>query len=71
MRKPVRSTLTFRCSFGTVRLHGHVSVEVVQGAVCLLAAVPSALVHAINLLVPSSGALVLLCARDGDEGVDL
>jgi hypothetical protein len=48
-----------------VRLHGNVRVKMVQSAVGLLATVPAALVHALNLLVTSSRALVLLCPRDG------
>jgi hypothetical protein len=54
-----------------VRLHRDVRVQVVQGSVRLLAAVPAALVHALNLLVASARALVLLGAGNGDEGVDL
>lgn len=41
----------------------------VQGAVGLLAALPTALVHALNLFVPSSGSLVLLGARNRNERV--
>lgn len=41
----------------------------VQSAVGFLAAVPAALVHALNLLVPATGALVLLRAWDGDKRV--
>lgn len=52
-------------------LHGDVSIEVVQSAVCLLATVPSALVHALNLLVSSPRSLVLLRAWYGHKAVDL
>jgi hypothetical protein len=48
-----------------------VGIEMVQSAVGLLASVPAALVHALNLLVTSSRAFVLLRSRDGDKGVDL
>jgi hypothetical protein len=54
-----------------VRLHGDVSVEMVQCAVSLLAAVPSTLVHTFDFFVSTAGALVLLGTRDRDEGVDL
>jgi hypothetical protein len=54
-----------------MRLHGDVSVEVVQRSVGLFAAIPATLVHAINLFVASARALVLLGAGDGYEGVDL
>ena len=54
-----------------MRLHGDVRVQVVEGTICLLAAVPAALVHALNLLIATTGPLVLLCTRDGNEGVDL
>ena len=52
-------------------LHGDVGVEMVQGTVGLLAAVPTALVHALDLLIPSARSLVLLRARDGYERVHL
>lgn len=54
-----------------MRLHSDVSIKVVQGAISLLAAVPSTLVHTFNLFVPTTGTFVLLSARDGDERVDL
>jgi hypothetical protein len=54
-----------------VRLHSYVGVKVVQCAIGLFATVPAALVHALNLFISSTGTLVLLGPRDGDEGVDL
>ena len=54
-----------------MRLHCDVSIQVVQGAVGLLATVPSALVHALNLLVSATWTLVLLGSWNWDEGVDL
>jgi hypothetical protein len=52
-------------------LHRHVRVQMVQSTVGLLAAVPTALVHALDLLVSPAGALVLLGTRNGDERVNL
>jgi hypothetical protein len=46
-------------------------VEVVQCAICLLAPVPPTLVHPLDLLIPSSGSLVLLGAGDGNKGINL
>ena len=54
-----------------MRLHCDVRIQVVERAVGLLAAVPAALVHALDLFVASSRALVLLGTGDGDERVDL
>jgi hypothetical protein len=52
-------------------LHGDVSIEMVQCAVGLLAAVPSALVHTLDLLIPSSWPLVLLRSRNRHKRIDL
>ena len=52
-------------------LHGDMGVEVVQRAVCLLATVPSALVHALNLLISATRTLVLLGSWNWNEGVNL
>ena len=54
-----------------MRLHRDMSVEVVQCAVSLLATVPSALVHALDLFISATWTLVLLRAWNWDEGVDL
>jgi len=62
---------TFRSSLLAVRLHGDVGIEMVQSAISLLTTVPSALVHALDFFVSSAGTLVLLGARNGDEGVNL
>ena len=62
---------TFRSSLLPVRLHGDVSVKMVQSAIRLLATVPSALVHALDFFISSAGTLVLLGAWNGDEGVNL
>jgi len=62
---------TFRSALRAVPLHCHMGIEMVQRAVSLLAALPAALIHALNLLVPPPGPLVLLSARNGDEAVDL
>lgn len=53
-----------------VRLHRDMCVEVVKRAVRLFAPVPTTFIHALDFLVASARALVLLGARDGDEGVD-
>lgn len=58
---------TFRIALGATRLHRDVPIQVGEGSVGLLAAVPTALVYALDLLVPSARALVLLGAGDGDE----
>lgn len=63
--------ITFRSAFLAVRLHRDVGVQVVECAVSLFAAVPATLVHALDLLVATSGALMLLSTRDGDKRVDL
>lgn len=42
----------------------------VQGTVRFLAAVPTALVHALYFFVPSSRPLLLMCTWNGDERVD-
>ena len=52
---------TFRSSLCTMGLHCDMGIEMVESTIGLFAAVPSALVHALNLLVPPSGALMLLC----------
>lgn len=52
----------FWCSLCAVRLHRDVRVKVVQSTICLLAAVPATLVHALNLFVASTRSLVLLRA---------
>lgn len=63
--------LTFRSTLRSVRLHGDVRIEVVQCSVCLLTAIPSALVHTLNLLVTATRSLVLLGTGDRHERVDL
>lgn len=54
-----------------MRLHGDMGVKMVQRAISLLAAIPTTLVHALNLFVTSARALVLLGTRDRNERVDL
>jgi len=61
----------FRSALLAMRLHGYVSVQVVQCAVGLFATVPAALVHALDFLVSSAWTLVLLSTRNGDERVNL
>lgn len=62
---------TFRHPLCAMRLHSNMSIQVVQSAISLLAAVPTALVHALYLLVPSPGAFVLLSTGDRHETVYL
>jgi hypothetical protein len=57
----------FRSALGAVRLHGHMGIEMIQGSVSLFTPIPSALVHALDLLVSSSRALVLLGTWNGDK----
>ena len=52
-------------------LHGNVGIEMVQGTVRLLAAIPAALVHSLNLLITPARPLVLLRTWDGHERVHL
>lgn len=66
-----RIMLTFRSALLAMGLHGNVGVEMVQSAVGLFAAVPAALVHALNFFISAARSLVLLCARNRDERVDL
>lgn len=54
-----------------MRLHSNVSIQMIKCAVGLLAAIPSALVHALNFFITSPGTLVLLCTGNRDERVDL
>ena len=52
-------------------LHGNVGIEMVQGTVRLLATIPAALVHSLNLLITPARPLVLLRTWDGHERVHL
>lgn len=53
-----------------MRLHGHVRIQMVQRAICFLAAIPSAFVHPLDLFVTSPRSLVLLRAGNRHERVD-
>lgn len=66
-----KSQPTFGSSLLAVRLHGDVRVEMVQSAIGLLASIPAALVHALDFLITSTGAFVLLSAGDGNKRVNL
>lgn len=63
--------LAFWGAFGSVRLHGHMRIQMVQRAVSLLATLPATLVHALDFFITTAGSLVLLSAGDGHERVDL
>lgn len=52
-------------------LHCDVRVQVVQGTIGLLTAIPATLVHALNLFVSSAGSLVLLGTGNRNERIDL
>jgi hypothetical protein len=54
-----------------MRLHGDVSVKVIQCAVRLFATLPAALIHALDFLITAARSLVLLSARYGDERINL
>ena len=58
---------TFRSALCAVRLHGNMRIQMVKRAICLFTAIPSALVHALNLLITPARPLVLLSARNRDE----
>lgn len=62
---------TFGHPLRAMRLHSDMGVQMVQCAVGLLAAVPAALVHALDLLIASARSLVLLRTRNGHKAVDL
>lgn len=55
----------------TVRLHSYVRIEMVQGTISLLTAIPTALVHTLDFFVASTRTFVLLGTRNRNEGVDL
>jgi len=57
----------FWSAFLSVRLHGDVSVQMIQRSVRLFAAVPSALVHSLDLFVSPSRSFMLLRTRNRDE----
>jgi hypothetical protein len=42
----------------------------IQGAICLLAAVPATLVHALDFFISPARSLVLLRAWNWDEGIN-
>ena len=68
-KKPGR--LTFGGTLLAVGLHCDMRVQVVQCTICLLASLPPTFVHALNLLVAATGALVLLSTWDWNKRVDL
>lgn len=69
--KNTRLELTLWSSLLAMRLHGDVSIQVVQCTVGLFAAVPATLVHALNFFISSPRSLVLLRAWNRDERVNL
>lgn len=55
----------FGGAFCAMRLHSNMGIQVVQRAICLFTAIPSALIHALNLLISTTWTLVLLCTWNG------
>ena len=54
-----------------MRLHRNMRVQVIESAVGLFAAIPAALVHALDFFISSSRSFVLLRTRNRNERVDL
>ena len=54
-----------------MRLHRYVRVEMIKCAVRLFAPIPTTLVHALNLFIAATRALVLLSSGNGHERVHL
>ncbi len=46
-------------------------IKMIQCTICLLASLPPAFIHPLNLFIAAARALVLLSTGNGDEGVDL
>ena len=63
--------LTCRATLGTVALHTHVCIQVVERTVCLGAIGPRARVQTFNLVVPSARPLANGVSRERDERVRL
>lgn len=54
-----------------MRLHRNVRVQVVECAVCLLAAIPAALIHTLDFFISTTRTLMLLGARNWNKAVNL
>lgn len=54
-----------------MRLHRDVGIQMVERAISLFAALPSALIHALDLFIAPARTLVLLRAGNRHERVDL
>ena len=63
--------LTFWGALGSMGLHGHVRVQMIECPVRFLAALPATLVHALDFFITATRTLVLLGTGNGNEGVDL
>lgn len=50
-----------------MRLHSYVRIQMVQSTIRFFAAVPAALIHALNFLVTASRSLVLLGTWNRNE----
>lgn len=62
--------LTFRLSLGTVALHSHMRVQMIECAVCFLTTIPSTRVQPLDFFVAPSLPLMLLHVRNWDEQID-
>lgn len=69
--KKKKVELTFWCTFLAMRLHRNMRVQMIQCTICLLASLPPAFVHAFDLFVAATRALVLLSTRNRNKRVDL
>jgi hypothetical protein len=67
MGRTTKYTHTFWGALCSVRLHRNMRIQMVESAVRLLAAIPAALVHALDFFISPSRALVLLRAWNWDE----
>ena len=63
--------LTFWSPFLPMRLHSDMRIQVIEGTISFLATLMPTFVHAFDFLVAAAGTLVLLCAGDRNERVDL
>ena len=62
---------TFWSSLGTMRLHRHVCVQMVQCTISLFTPIPSTFVHTLNFFVTATWTLMLLGTGNRDERVYL
>lgn len=63
--------LTSRVTLGSVLLHVDMGVQVVEGAIALLALAPVTDIQALNLIEPATGTLLGVDTREWNERVHL